>query len=46
MSRCVSTFFRTQCQQPEGHAGDHYVWDSSTHITSWDDKAADMKESA
>jgi hypothetical protein len=46
MTRCASTFFKTQCQEPAGHDGDHYVWDSSTHITTWDELAADCEASA
>lgn len=44
MTRCPSTFLAVQCQESAGHPGDHYVWDSSTHVTTWDELAADRIE--
>lgn len=44
MTQCSSTFLGVQCQEPDGHPGDHYRWDSSAHITTWDDRAADVQD--
>jgi hypothetical protein len=46
--RCVSMFLGVRCQEWADHPGDHYTWDSSTHVTTWDDRAADgwTRESA
>lgn len=42
MTQCSSTFLGVQCQEPDGHPGGHHYRDSSSHVTTWDDRAADQ----